>query len=124
MRDIEKVAVVGCGLIGMSWTSLFLAQGYKVQVIEPNPDNQKALQPFIEQAWLLLEQLGLVIVDAIPSVQICNNVSELVDIDFVQENVADRIEVKHQIIAALEQVIDKNVIISSSTSSLMATDIR
>ncbi len=124
MRDIEKIAVVGCGLIGMSWTSLFLAQGYKVQIVEPNLENQNALQPFIEQAWPLLEQLGLVTVDTIPRVQICNDVSELVGIDFVQENVADRIEVKHKVIADLEHVVDKDVIISSSTSSLMATDIQ
>jgi 3-hydroxyacyl-CoA dehydrogenase len=124
MREIEKIAVVGCGLIGMSWTSLFLARGYKVQVVEPNLENQNALQPFIEKAWPLLEQLGLVTVDNIPLVQISNDVSELVDIDFVQENIADRIEVKHQIIAALEQVIEKDVIISSSTSSLMASDMQ
>ena len=124
MREIEKIGVVGCGLIGMSWTSLFLAQGYKVQIVEPNKDNQQALQPFIEEAWPLLTQLGLVTVEGIPSVQISSDISELENIDFVQENVADRIEVKHQIIAALEKLIDADVIISSSTSSLMASDIQ
>ncbi|MEH6446335.1 MAG: 3-hydroxyacyl-CoA dehydrogenase NAD-binding domain-containing protein [Oceanospirillaceae bacterium] len=124
MRKIENIGVVGCGLIGMSWTSLFLAQGYKVQVVEPNIENQDALQPFIEEAWPLLTQLGLVTVGKIPEVPIFKDVSELKDIDFVQENVADRIEVKHQVIAALEKVLDQDVIIASSTSSLKATDIQ
>lgn len=124
MRKVVKVGVVGCGLIGMSWTSLFLAQGYRVQVVEPNLENQQALQPFLVQAWPLLEQLGLVTVDEIPQVQLSDSISQLEAIDFVQENVADRIEVKHQIIAELEQVLDPDVIIASSTSSLMASDIQ
>lgn len=124
MREINTVAVIGCGLIGMSWTSLFLARGFQVQVVEPNVDNQRGLAAFVDQAWPLLNDLGLVTVDDRPQATLLNDISELQNIDFVQENSPDRIDAKHQVIAALEKVIDADVVIASSTSSLKATDIQ
>ncbi len=34
MREVKKVAIIGGGLIGMSWASLFLAHGLDVIVID------------------------------------------------------------------------------------------
>ena len=36
-QDFKKVAIVGAGTIGGSWTALFLAKGYSVKVFDPMP---------------------------------------------------------------------------------------
>lgn len=34
-QQVRTVAVVGCGVIGMSWATLFLARGLKIIVSDP-----------------------------------------------------------------------------------------
>ena len=37
MAEISKTAVLGAGVIGASWTALFLAAGKNVNVYDPSP---------------------------------------------------------------------------------------
>jgi carnitine 3-dehydrogenase len=124
MRDVKKVAVIGGGLIGMSWAALFLARNLEVVVVDPREALKNELTEFITRAWPLLKELKLTVSEEISYAKYTNRISDLTDIDFVQENIPDRIEVKHQLIEQLETFIDKDVLIASSTSSLKATDIQ
>ncbi len=124
MREIKKVAIIGGGLIGMSWTSLFLARGFKVIVVDPQEDVKIRMDEFVTEAWPLLQELGLTISDKVCQAEFTNSIATLTDIDFVQENTPDRLDIKRQLIEQLEKVVDKNIIIASSTSSLKASDIQ
>jgi carnitine 3-dehydrogenase len=124
MRDVKKVAVIGGGLIGMSWAALFLARNLEVLVVDPRKALKNELTEFITSAWPLLKELKLTVSEEISYAKYTDRISDLTDIDFVQENIPDRIEVKHQLIEQLETIIDKDVLIASSTSSLKATDIQ
>ena len=55
---IKTVGVVGTGVIGSSWTALFLAQGLKVYVSDPAPAAEGKLKAFLEEAWPVLKELG------------------------------------------------------------------
>jgi carnitine 3-dehydrogenase len=123
MREVKKVAIIGGGLIGMSWTSLFLARGMDVTVVDPRPEAAEELYAFTVGAWPMLEALGLTTCE-LRHAEFTTTISNLAEIDFVQECGPDRIDVKHQLVSQLEDVIDADVIIASSTSSLMATDIQ
>ena len=37
-KEIQKVAIVGTGVIGASWAALFLARGLKVVATDPGPN--------------------------------------------------------------------------------------
>ena len=124
MKQLQKVGVVGGGLIGMSWTSLFLARGMTVVVVEPRPDAQAQLHQFVTQAWPKLQALGLTTGDSVGEAEVTSDFSRLSGVEFVQENGPDRIEVKHEMVRQMEQVIDPQVVIASSTSSLMATELQ
>ncbi|WP_339674078.1 3-hydroxyacyl-CoA dehydrogenase NAD-binding domain-containing protein [Dasania marina] len=123
-REIKKVAVIGGGLIGMSWASLFLARGVDVIVVDPRDEVKDELNDFVAKAWPLLSDLGLTTSTVIRQAQVTEHIANLTDIDFVQENGPDRIDVKQQLIEQLEQVIASDVVIASSTSSLKASDIQ
>lgn len=121
---VAHVGVLGGGLIGMSWASLFLARGLKVTVIEPREAAEAEVTAFVAAAWPHLRALGLTQADAPGQAVVSSDIKALAPVDFVQENGPDRIGIKQDIVAALEAVIGEDVVITSSTSSLMASDIQ
>ena len=56
---IKTVGVVGTGVIGASWTALFLAHGLQVIVADPSPDAAKKLSSYLETVWPALQTMGL-----------------------------------------------------------------
>ena len=45
--NIERVAVLGAGVIGSSWTVLLLATGYQVDVYEPAQRGKQRVRDYI-----------------------------------------------------------------------------
>src|SRR5262245_22309981 len=58
-KPIQKVAIIGTGVIGASWAALFLAKGLEVVATDIAPNAEAALKRYIEQAWPALTRLGL-----------------------------------------------------------------
>lgn len=45
---IKTVGVIGAGVIGASWTALFLAKGMKVIITDPAPGAEAKLREYLE----------------------------------------------------------------------------
>jgi 3-hydroxyacyl-CoA dehydrogenase len=45
--SIRRVTVIGAGVIGASWTALFLANGLEVVATDVAPDAEAALKRFV-----------------------------------------------------------------------------
>jgi NADH dehydrogenase len=58
-RPIRQITIIGTGVIGASWASLFLAKGLKVVATDVAPNAEEALRRFVHAAWPALERLGL-----------------------------------------------------------------
>ena len=56
---VERVAVIGTGLMGAAWAALFLSRGVDVRASDPSPDGEAHLKKIIERAWPTLTRLGL-----------------------------------------------------------------
>lgn len=119
MSDIQNVAVLGGGVIGASWTALFLASGRRVTVYDPAPDTEKTVRAYIAKAWPALEELGLAdraTPDALTFVAAAAQAVK--DADFIQENVPERLPIKHATYGEIEPAMRADAIVSSSTSGL------
>ncbi|KAI4952568.1 hypothetical protein J4E91_003040 [Alternaria rosae] len=57
--SIRTVGIVGTGVIGASWTGLFLAHGLRVIVADPAPGAKEKLASYLESIWPALEIMGL-----------------------------------------------------------------
>jgi 3-hydroxyacyl-CoA dehydrogenase len=57
---IRTVGIVGTGVIGASWTALFLAHGLRVLVADPAPGAEEKLASYLDDVWPALEIMGLV----------------------------------------------------------------
>jgi carnitine 3-dehydrogenase len=123
-KRIRTIGIVGGGLIGLSWASLFLARGLEVIVYDPQPEVGAEVKPFVEAAWLGLQNLGLTQDPLVRLPRFTNRIEDLADVDFVQECGPERIEVKQRTVADLERLIRPDIAIASSTSSLTASEIQ
>jgi 3-hydroxyacyl-CoA dehydrogenase len=56
---IKTVGVVGTGVIGASWTALFLAHGLRVLVADPGPGAKEKLASHLKSMWPALQQMGI-----------------------------------------------------------------
>lgn len=52
---IKTVGVVGTGVIGASWTALFLSRGLKVIVSDPGAGAKEKLFQYLRNAWPVLQ---------------------------------------------------------------------
>src|SRR3984885_2374723 len=58
-KPIRRIAIIGTGVIGASWSALFLAKGLEVVATDVAPNAEAALRSFVEAAWPALKRLGL-----------------------------------------------------------------
>jgi hypothetical protein len=66
METNRHTCSLGGGVIGASWTSLFLAGAKSVAVFDPAPQIERQVRDYIATAWPSLEELGLVVDGADP----------------------------------------------------------
>src|SRR5208282_2094250 len=119
-----EVAVVGAGLIGISWAALFLANGLRVRVYDPRPELERAVLQGLADASPALQQLGYATAGLERRLRIeCDLEAAARDADLVQESGPEQIDFKRECFARLEQSAKPNALLFSSTSSLRATQI-
>ena len=117
--EIHHTACLGGGVIGASWTALFLASGRSVAVFDPAPETEARVRAYVESAWPTMTELGLTEKGAPDAISFHNSAALAVEgADFVQENVPERLEVKHATFAEIEPVLGPDAIVASSASGL------
>src|SRR6202158_1926753 len=120
----SEVAVIGAGLIGLSWAALFLANGLRVRVVDPRPDLEQAVREALAAAAPALRQLGYSTAGFEQRLRIESDLEAATrDADLVQESGPEQIDFKREGFARLEQFVKPNALLLSSTSSLRATHI-
>ena len=124
-KPIRRVAIIGTGVIGASWTALFLAKGLDVVATDVAPDAETALRRFVKAAWPALERLGLVPGASQSRLTFTRDMPTAVkSTDFVQENGPERIDFKKKLYRQLDQLLPADVIIASSSSGLTMSEIQ
>ncbi len=125
MSRPDPVAVLGTGVIGASWASLFLAAGLRVRAYDPaDPDGLK-LRACIQRAWPALEALGLTSNGDPENFTLHAAAAEAVDgAGFVQESVPEKLELKHALYAEIEPALLPDAVVASSASGLLVKEMQ
>ncbi|HTQ17307.1 3-hydroxyacyl-CoA dehydrogenase NAD-binding domain-containing protein [Mycobacterium sp.] len=120
----ERVAVIGGGVIGVSWTALFLAHGLEVVVSDPMPDIDSRVMKQLAVIRPTLDELGFDTSRLTDRLRFEPDIAKAVaDADVVQENGPERMDLKQQIWATIEKAAPAHTLFATSTSSLPATEI-
>jgi 3-hydroxyacyl-CoA dehydrogenase len=124
-RPIRRIAIIGTGVIGASWSALFLAKGLEVIATDVAPDAEAKLKGFVDAAWPALERLGLAPGASKAHMTFTKDLPAALKIaDYVQENGPERIDFKRTLYRQLDELLPADVIIASSSSGLTMSAIQ
>jgi len=124
-KPIRRIAIIGTGVIGASWASLFLAKGLQVVATDPAPNAEASLRKFVETAWPALKRLGLSAGASQSNLKFTADLAQAVaGVDLVQENGPERIDFKQKLYGQLDELLPPDVIIASSSSGLTMSEIQ
>jgi carnitine 3-dehydrogenase len=122
---VKRVACVGSGLMGGGWAAHFLARGFDVAIQDPDPNAEPKFHRLLDAAWPFLEELGLAPGAKRTRVRFTTKIAEAVaDADFIQESAPERLDLKVALLPQIEQHAPSDIVIASSTSGFVMSDIQ
>ena len=125
INNVKNITSIGGGPIGAGWTAHFLAKGFKVTSYLHDANEKEMFMKLIKTAWISLKRLGLSKKASLLNLKITNSLEKAVlKTDFVQESAPEILELKQDLYFKLGNLIDKNIVIASSTSGLMMSEIQ
>ncbi|NUR06375.1 MAG: L-carnitine dehydrogenase [Nocardioidaceae bacterium] len=123
--EVRTVTCVGAGVIGGGWAAYFLARGYRVLAWDPAPDAETRLRHLVDAAWPALTEIGLADGAGVDNLEVAATLAQAVDgTDFVQESAPEKLDLKQQLLADIDQAAAPHVVISSSTSGYGMTEMQ
>lgn len=121
----KTAAIIGGGVIGGGWAARFLLNGWDVRVFDPDPDAEAKLAPVLAQARRALPSLTDVALPPEGRLSFHNDLANVVrNVDWVQESVPERLEIKHKVLAKVQAACPENAIIGSSTSGFKPSELQ
>lgn len=122
---MEKIAVIGAGLIGCAWASVFARAGHPVVLYDIDAQALAAAPGIVAAGLEPLYAAGLISETphvVAQRVRVCADLQEAVrGAALVQENVRETVEAKTDMFARLDAVADPDAILASSTSGIPAS---
>lgn len=121
---MERIAIIGSGLIGRAWAISFARAGHPVALFDREPAAVESalatiagLLPDLAAEGLLHQQEPAAVLSRIQGTTQLREA--LADAAHVQENTPERVEVKRQVYAELDRLAPPRAVLSSSTSGIL-----
>ncbi len=122
---IKRVALIGTGVIGASWATLFLAHGLDVVATDPAADAEATLRAIVARQWPAAERLGLAPGASQSRLTFVPSAEEAVaTADFIQESGPERLGVKRDLYRRLDAAARPDTVLASSSSGLLISDVQ
>ena len=122
---MERIGIVGAGLIGRAWAIVFARAGFAVSIWDVAPAATQAARGFIAERLPELREAGLladapetVLARITPVATLAEAVSGVVH---VQENGPERVADKQALFAEMDRIAGPEVVLASSTSGIPAS---
>ncbi|MCB1481878.1 MAG: 3-hydroxyacyl-CoA dehydrogenase [Rhodobiaceae bacterium] len=115
------VAIVGAGLVGLGWAIVFARAGLNVRVFDHSAELVATLPDKLKQSLADLERFGLIEgPDEISRrVTYCDTLENAVSgVGYIQESVLERVDVKRGLYEQLDDLLDEQTIVGSSSSGI------
>jgi 3-hydroxybutyryl-CoA dehydrogenase len=126
VEGIQKVGVLGCGLMGSGIAQVAASSGYCTTVKEVAEEFlrkgfagiEKSLGRFVEKGTLTADQRS----ETLGRLSGTTNLEDLADCDIVIEAITENIQTKRETYAALDKIVKPAATFASNTSSLVITE--
>ncbi|MEM0165333.1 MAG: 3-hydroxyacyl-CoA dehydrogenase family protein [Saccharolobus sp.] len=128
MATIRKVSVIGAGIIGAGWATLLSTKGYKTflytekkETLEKGLDKIRGYLNVLKEIGMLNDPIDEYMKNITPTIDLNEAIN---DTDFVIEAIIEDYETKKKLFNQLDNKLSKDVVIASSTSGLLMTEIQ
>ena len=127
--EIGSVACVGGGTIGFSWALLFAQHGLQVNIYDISEAVLSRATVELRDAYETLVEAGMMTAEdvraALDRITTTTDLAQAVkDVDFVQESGPERYRIKREIYRELDRLAGPDVVLASSTSAMLMTEIQ
>ncbi len=123
---IEKVGVLGCGLMGTGIAQVVATAGYPTVVKEVADDFLKKGMGAIERSLSKLAEKGTITPEkrtkALERLKGTTRFDDLADCDMVIEAITENLQLKRETYATIDKIVKPGAIFASNTSSLSITE--
>ena len=122
---IDKIAIIGTGVIGSGWTLRLLAKKKEIYVFEPSIKQKKFLLDEIKRTTKSLKNFYNISTISTKKLYFKKTIRDAVkDVDLIQENVPENEKIKKKIVKEISKWSKPNAIIASSSSGLLPSRIQ
>lgn len=121
----QTAAIIGGGVIGGGWLARFLLNGWDVNLFDPDPNAKRKIDAVLENARHALPMLYDVALPPEGVLTVCDSIEQAVTgVDWIQESVPERLDIKHKVFAKIVAHAPKDAIIGSSTSGFKPSQLQ
>jgi 3-hydroxybutyryl-CoA dehydrogenase len=122
-----KVGIVGAGVMGRGIAQVMAQASATVLLHDAAPQAAGRAVDAVRQAWQRLADKGKLdaaqVAANLARIRVVDSLGEMAGCDVVIEAIVERLDAKQALFAALEKVVDSEVILATNTSSLSVTAI-
>ncbi|MBC8718971.1 3-hydroxyacyl-CoA dehydrogenase [Ochrobactrum sp. Marseille-Q0166] len=108
-----KIAIIGCGVVGSSWSLVFARAGHDLVIYDQNTSAAEAAVAFVAAANPVFAE----------KCRVAKSLADaLTGVDYVQESAPERLPIKQALYQEMDALVAPTTIIGSSTSGFPASE--
>jgi carnitine 3-dehydrogenase len=125
MRQVKTLGLLGTGVIGGGWAARALHFGIDVLAADVKPEMESWIRGAVENAEGALSRLTFAPLPPKGKLHFTTDLNAMAGkVDFIQENIPEQLELKQRVLAEASRHAPPDVVIASSTSGLMPSDLQ
>jgi carnitine 3-dehydrogenase len=125
MRQVRTLGLLGTGVIGGGWAARALHFGIDVVAADVKSEMQAWIRGAVANAEGALARLTFAPLPPKGKLTFTTDLHAMArQVDFIQENIPEQLELKQRILGDISRHAPRDVVIASSTSGLMPSDLQ
>jgi carnitine 3-dehydrogenase len=125
MRQVRTLGLLGTGVIGGGWAARALHFGIDVLAADTKPEMEQWIRGAVDNAEGALSRLTFAPLPPKGKLTFTTDLHAMArQADFIQENIPEQLELKQRVLADVSRHAAADVLIASSTSGLMPSDLQ
>jgi carnitine 3-dehydrogenase len=124
MRQVRTLGLLGTGVIGGGWAARALHFGIDVVAADVKPEMEEWIRGAVANAEGALSRLTFAPLPPKGKLSFTTDLALMASsVDFIQENIPEQLELKQRTLAAVSRQAPRDVLIASSTSGLLPSEL-